>query len=299
MDINVIGVPIFYGADKRGPEYAPAKLRDKNLIPVLSKHNHKVYDCGNLHVPEIKEYNKFYTHHNLKYVESIVEVNTNLAHMVYASLKGNSFPLIVGGDHSVGLGSISGVSKACKKFAVVWMDAHTDINTEDTSGSGNMHGMPLAGAMGIGYKDAINVYFEGQKVSPENVFILGARDIDEGEKELIKERNLNVYSPEEIREKGIDNLIDEIVQKLKEQGIEAIHLSFDMDFIDAKYVPGTGTPVGEGMNVEETKSIIKRLVETAMIKSMDFVELNTLLDRNDVTADLAIDLLDWTFKHIR
>lgn len=299
MDINLIGVPIFYGADKRGPEYAPAKLRDKNIVSVLSKHNHKIYDLGNLNIPEIKEYNKFYSHHNLKYLEAIVDVNTNLAHMVYTSLKAESFPLIIGGDHSVGLGSISGVSKAYNNFAVIWMDAHADINTQDTSGSGNIHGMPLAEAMGLGYNDLVNVYFEGRKVLPENVFILGARDLDDGEKELIKEKNLNVYSPETIREKGLENIVSEIVEELKDRNIEAVHLSFDMDFIDAKYVPGTGTPVSEGMNVEETKVLIKSIVESNLVKSMDFVELNTLLDKDDITADLAIDLLDWTFKHMK
>ncbi|WZL72201.1 arginase [Clostridiaceae bacterium 35-E11] len=299
MDINLIGVPVFYGADKRGPEHAPAKLRDKHIISTLTKYNHKVYDCGNLHVPEIKEYNKFSCHHNLKYLKPIVEVNTNLAHMVYTSLKAESFPLIIGGDHSVGLGSISGISKAFKNIAVIWMDAHGDINTHNTSGSGNIHGMPLAMAMGLGHHDLNNVYFEGQKIASENIFILGARDLDEGEKQLIHEKNLNVYSVEKIRKKGVKKVVHEIIQDLKNKNIEAIHLSFDMDFIDAKYVPGTGTPVHEGMNIEETKDLLKSFAESNLIKSMDFVELNTLLDRNDVTATLAIDLLDWTFKHIR
>ncbi|QZY55652.1 arginase [Crassaminicella profunda] len=298
MDINLIGVPIFYGADKRGPEFGPAKLREKHIVSVLSKHNHKVYDFGDVYVPEVKEYNKYYEHANMKYSKTIEEVNTNLAQMVYSSLKAKSFPLVIGGDHSVGLGSIAGVSKNSKNFAVVWMDAHGDINTEDTSESGNIHGMPLAKAMGIGNTNLKDLYFEGQKVSPENVFIIGARDLDSGEKKLIKEKNLKVYGVEKIRKKGIENVVNEIFQELKDRNIEAIHLSFDMDFIDEKYVPGTGTPVDEGMNIEETKTFLKCLAETNLIKSMDFVELNTLLDRKDMTAQLAIDLLDWTFKYM-
>lgn len=298
MDINIIGVPIYYGADRRGVEYGPEKLREKKLSSVLRKHNHKVYDCGNINVPEIKDYNKFYSHENLKYLEPIIEVNTNLAHMVYTSLKAECFPLIIGGDHSIGLGSISGVSRTYKNFAVIWMDAHGDINTHDTSESGNIHGMPLAKAMNVGYKDLTNVYFEGQKVSPENVFILGARDLDQGELKLIREKDLNIYSADEINEKGIDVVIQQVMDILKEKNIEAIHLSFDLDFIDAKYVPGTGTPVSNGVDVEDTKKALKILAESKLIKSMDFVELNALLDKNDVTADLAIDLLDWTFKHI-
>lgn len=298
MDINIIGVPIYYGADKRGPEYGPDKLREKNVLNILSKHNHKVYDLGNIHVPEIKDYNKFYSHANLKYLDAIVEVNKNLAHAVYSSLKSESFPLVIGGDHSVGLGSISGVSRAYNNFAVIWMDAHGDINTHDTSGSGNIHGMPLAKAMNVGYRDLTNVYFEGQKVNPENVFILGARDLDAGEIELIDKLNLNVFSADEINERGIHAVIEQVMDTLKAKNIEAVHLSFDLDFIDAKYVPGTGTPVSEGVSVEDTKKALKMLAESKMIKSMDFVELNVLLDKNDTTADLAINLLDWTFKYM-
>ncbi len=298
MDINIIGVPIYYGADKRGAEYGPEKLREKKVSSILCKHNHKVYDLGDMHIPEVKDYNKFYSHANLKYLETIVEVNKNLAHTVYSSLKAESFPLIIGGDHSVALGSISGVSRAHKNFAVIWMDAHGDINTHDTSGSGNIHGMPLAKLMNVGYKDLTNVYFEGQKVNPENVFILGARDLDPGEIELIKEMKLNVYSADQINEQGINTVIGQVMDTLKAKNIEAIHLSFDLDFIDAQYVPGTGTPVSVGVNVEDTKHALKMLAESKMIKSMDFVELNVLLDKNDITADLAIDLLDWTFKHM-
>lgn len=299
MDINIIGVPIYYGADKRGPEYGPQKLRDKNIVKVLSKHNHNVYDLGNIFVPEVKEYNKFYSHSNMKYLEAIAQVNNNLAHAVYSSLKTDNFPLVVGGDHSIGLGSISGVSKTYgDNFAVIWMDAHGDINTHDTSGSGNIHGMPLAKAMGLGHSDLTNLYFEGRKVDPKNVFIVGARDLDKGELDLITREKLNVYTSDQINEKGIENITSEILQKLKDRNIDNVHLSFDLDFIDAKFVPGTGTPVHNGVSVEDTKTILKTLAQSKLIKSMDFVELNTLLDKNDVTADLAIDLLDWTFKHM-
>ena len=298
VDINVIGVPVYYGADKRGVEYGPAKLREKKLSSILGKHNHKVYDLGDIHVPEVKEYDKFHSHSNLKYLDTIVEISKNLAHTVYSSLKAESFPLVIGGDHSLALGSISGVSRANKDFAVIWMDAHGDINTHDTSGSGNIHGMPLAKAMNVGHEDLTNVYFAGQKVNPENVFILGARDLDLGEIDLINELKLNVYSADEIIERGINIVVQEVIDKLKARNIQSVHLSFDLDFIDAKYVPGTGTPVSDGVDIDDTKEALKMLAETKLIKSMDFVELNVLLDKNDVTAELAIDLLDWTFEHM-
>lgn len=299
MDINVIGVPMYYGADRRGVEYGPEKLREKKVVSVLAKHDNKVYDMGNIYVPEVKDYNKFYSHSNLKYLETIVEVNNNLAHAVYSSLKAESFPLVIGGDHSVALGSISGVSRAKDNFAVIWMDAHGDINTHDTSGSGNIHGMPLAKLMNIGYKDLTDLYFKGQKVKPENVFILGARDLDPGEVELIERMKLNVFSAKDINDKGISTVIQQVLETIKANNVQDIHLSFDLDFIDSRYVPGTGTPVADGISVEDTKVALKALAETKMIGSMDFVELNALLDKNDTTADLAIDLLDWTFKHMK
>lgn len=298
MNINVIGAPVFYGADRKGPEFGPDKLREKKLSAVLSQHGHVVYDMGNLHIPEVKEYNKFYAHENMKYLDAIVEINTNLAHSVYAALQTGSFPLTIGGDHSVGLGSISGVSKASDNFAVIWMDAHGDINTHDTSESGNIHGMPLAKAMGFGYEELTNVYFDGRKVAPENVFIVGARDLDTGELELISSKKLNVFTADDILDQGIEAIFEKISTQIKARNIDHIHLSFDLDFIDAAFVPGTGTPVGNGICVEDTRNMLRSIATTGKLKSMDFVELNVLLDRNDMTSNLAIDLLDWTFRHL-
>ncbi len=299
MDISIIGVPIFYGADKRGPEYGPDKLREKKVVEIIGKHNHRVFDFGDLYVPSVKEYNKFFSHPNMKYLEPIVQVNNNLAHLVYSSIKAGSFPLILGGDHSLGLGSVAGVSRAFDNFAVVWVDAHGDINTPETSESGNVHGMSLAKAMGIGFPDLTDVYYKGQKVKNENVFIIGARDLDKGEYDLIKKEHLHVYTAKRIHEYGIQHVVNEVLTDIKARNIQTIHLSFDLDFIDAKLVPGTGTPVPEGMTIEEAETLLKMFADTKLVKSMDFVELNPLLDRNDATADIAIDLLDWTFKHMQ
>lgn len=298
MDISIIGVPIFYGADRKGPEFGPAKLREKKIVEVIGKNNHRVFDFGDLFVPVVKEYNKFFSHPNMKYLDPIIQVNNNLAHIVYSSIKGGSFPLVLGGDHSIGLGSIAGVSRAYNNFAVVWVDAHGDINTFATSESGNVHGMSLAKAMGVGYDDLTDVYFKGKKVENQNVFIVGARDLDPGEYDLIKKENLHVYTTKRIQEKGIEHVVGEVLRDLKERNIDTIHLSFDIDFIDAKFVPGTGTAVANGPSIEDARTVLKMLAETKLVKSMDFVELNPLLDKNDITADLAIDLLDWTFKHM-
>lgn len=299
MDISIIGVPIFYGADKQGPQFGPKKLREKNIVEVIGKHNHRVFDLGDLFVPVVEEYNKFFSHPKMKYLEPILQVNNNLAHLVYSSIKGGSFPLVIGGDHSIGLGSIAGVSRAYENFAVIWVDAHGDINTHKTSESGNVHGMSLAKAMGLGYDDLTDVYFKGIKVKKENVFILGARDLDPGEYDFIKSEKLNVFTTKRIQEKGIQHVLEEVLQNIAEKNIDTVHLSFDIDFIDGSLVPGTGTAVENGPSVDDAKVVLKTLIQSRLIKSMDFVELNPLLDKDDVTANIAIDLIDYTFSYLK
>lgn len=298
MNVSLIGVPVKYGADREGVQYGPEKLRQKGIIDVVRKHGKNVFDLGNLYIPNVLENNKYAHHKKIKYLKEIVEMNTNLAHLVYSSLKADSFPFIFGGDHSLGLGSISGSSKYFNNLAVIWIDAHGDINTDDTSPSGNPHGMPLGAALGYGEPSLVNIYFNGPKVKPENTFIVGARDLDQGEIELADRINLNLITMEKINERGLEAVIDDIVAKIKASKVDAIHLSFDIDMLDKKIVPGTGTPVDGGFTIEETKTLLKSFIETKLVKSMDFVELNPHLDRDDVTADLCIDLIDWIFEYL-
>lgn len=298
MDINLIGVPIFFGCDKKGVDLAPNKLREKNIAQIIKNNNHTVYDLGNLYVPEKKDCDKFLAHKNMKYIDSIIDVNTNLAHTVYSSLKSESFPLVIGGDHSLGLGSISGASKYYNNLAVIWVDAHGDINTHETSPSGNVHGMPLAAAMGIGHDSLTKLYFEDRKVNPKNVFIIGARDLDAGELQLIEDHKLNVYTTEEVQKRGVENILNDIKEILIKNKVDAVHLSFDIDSIDPKFLPGTGTPVDNGLTVNECKFILKYLLETRLIKSMDFVELNTELDKGNDTIELCVEIIDYISKYL-
>ena len=299
MNVNIIGVPLFLGCDIKGVDFGPEKLREKDIFKVISKNNHTVCDLGNIYIEDIPEEKKYKSHPNMKYLQPIVDVNQTLAQKVYSSLSSNKFPFVVGGDHSLGIGSISGASKYYKNLAVIWVDAHADINTPETSPSGNIHGMPLAAAMGLGYKSLTNLYFDGIKVAPENVFIIGARDLDEGEKSLIKDMNLTVYSTDDVRNLGIEKILKDIYGTLIKNGIDAVHLSFDIDCLDSELVPGTGTPVRDGMTVTQVKYLLKFLMKTNLIKSLDFVELNSKLDKNDSTANLVIDLIDWTFKYLQ
>lgn len=298
MNINLIGVPLYYGSDKKGADLGPDKIRENNVMDIFQKYNHNAYDLGNIFVPKVSDEDKFLFNNKMKFLKPIVDVTTNLAEEVYTSMFSGNFPFIVGGDHSLGLGSISGASKFYDNLAVVWVDAHGDINTDKTTESGNVHGMPLAAAMGIGSPDLTNVYYSGRKVKPENVFIIGARDLDEGEYKLISDKKLNVYSTKDINKLGIKAILSDVQKKLTQNSVEAVHLSFDIDCIDKALVPGTGTPVSDGMSIEEGKYLIEYLMKTGLIKSMDLVEFNPLLDKNNQTLKVVMDLIDCTFKSI-
>ena len=296
MDISLIGVPIMYGCDREGAQYGPNKLRDKGILKAMKKHKNSVYDFGNLYIPEIPVSEKYTFNEKVKYLKPIVDMNNNLSHLVYSALSAKSFPFVVGGDHSLGLGSISGSSRFYNNLAVIWIDAHGDINTYETSPSSNAHGMPLSAALGIGETSLVNVYYDGAKVKPENVYIIGARDLDKGEIQLAKDLNLNLYTMDSIKKMGLETVIEEILKNIKSSNIDGVHLSFDIDVLDKSLVPGTGTPVDNGFSIEEAKKVLEKFLATGLIKSMDFVELNPLLDIDDTTVHLCIDLIDWIFK---
>lgn len=299
MKVSLIGVPIYFGSDIKGVDFGPDKLREKNIEDIIARNNHVVYDLGNIYVNPAFYHKKYNIHPNMKYLEPIVKINTNLAHQVYSSLTSSSFPFVVGGDHSLGLGSISGASKYYKNLAVIWVDAHGDINTHETSPSGNIHGMPLAAAMGIGSSQLTDLYFKGAKVSPENVFVIGARELDKGEIKLINDVNLKVYSTDEINKRGMYIILKEVMKSIFNNGVDAVHLSFDIDCLDSELVPGTGTPVKCGMSINQIKYLLEYLMKTNLVKSLDFVEFNSFLDKNDSTANLVVDLIDWTFKYLK
>lgn len=290
MDVSLFGVPIMYGCDQEGVQYGPAKLRNKRIIETIKKHSHRVYDLGSLYIPKVPESKKYEYHKKIKYLKPIVDMNNNLAHLVYSVLSSKSFPFIIGGDHSLALGTISGSSKFYNNLAVIWIDAHGDINTQETSPSGNTHGMSLASAIGIGEPSLVNVYYNGPKVKPENVYIIGARELDKGEIQLAKDLNLNLYTMDSINNIGLEKVIEQVLNRI---------YSSNIDVLDKSLVPGTGTPVANGLSTEEAKKILEKFLNTGLIKSMDFVELNPVLDKNNMTADLCIDLIDWIFKVIK
>lgn len=301
MIIDLIGVPISYGSGKDGANDGPMALREADLISLAEKTDLDIYDLGDIFVPNLKEEDKYKYHQKLKFLDPIAQINKNLAEVVYLSLKAGHFPITIGGDHSIGIGSIAGASKAYNNldnFAVVWIDAHGDINTDDSSPSGNIHGMPLAASMNEGHEKLTNVFFNGMKVKPENVYIIGTRDVDSGEYELAEKLKLNHYEMVEVRQKGIEETIYEVIQKINDSGIKNVHLSFDIDAMDPSVTPATGTPVAGGFNMEEGEFVLSKLINTGLVKSLDFVELNPRLKNPELTIKSCLELMKVIFKSI-
>lgn len=298
MNISLIGVPITYGCSLDGAQYGPAKLRQNKIIDLIKQNGHVAYDLGDIVVPNVPKEEKYSGHKNIKYLHPVTEVNTNLAHKVYCSLKGETFPFIMGGDHSIGMGSIAGSSKYFNEMAVIWIDAHTDVNTHETSPSGNPHGMPLSASIGEGHPNFTNIYYNGQKVKPENVFIIGARSIDGGEIDFVRKLGVGVYTMKSIREMGLKNVLEEVIRKIKSSNVDGVHLSFDIDVLEPSLVPGTGTPEPDGFSLDEGKFTIERLLKEKFVTSMDFVELNPTLDDSETTIKTCMEILDHTFKYL-
>ncbi|MGG7142571.1 arginase [Clostridium nigeriense] len=291
MNISIIDMPLFYGCDNPGVEKGPRILRENNLLDIFNK-SHEVCDMGEVHVKNVSSNDKYAANAKMKYLDEVVRSNIGLADKVYESLKNSSLPLTIGGDHALAIGSIAGASKFFEEdLAVVWVDAHGDMNTLETSPSGNIHGMPLASSMGIGHEQLTNLYSPSQKVKPENVFLLGCRDLDLGELELIKEYNLNVWTMKDIKTKGIKVVLTELLEAIKKNNVNNIHFSFDIDSLDPSYVPGTGTPVEDGLSFSEGKEVIESIINTSLVRSMDFVEFNPDLDNNQKTLETCLELL--------
>lgn len=300
MKIDLIGVPVNYGCDRYGAQFGPSILRKNKIVELIKNEGFNVFDKGDISIPIVSVEDKYSSHTKLKYLNPIVHYNNRLAYEVNSSLDDGAFPLVIGGDHSLGMGSIAGASNYFDEIAVIWIDAHGDINTVDTSPSGNIHGMPLAASMNIGYSLLTNIYYNGQKVKPENVYIIGARDLDPGEIKLARDINLNLYTMDDIRKFGLNNIIETIINNINNSNIDGVHLSFDIDALDKRLVPGTGTPVENGFNLDEGKELFSKFIGAGFITSMDFVELNPLLDDVDnKTVKNCLELLKHIFSVLK
>lgn len=298
MKINVIKVPVMYGSSKSGVEYGPRKIEEMGLYDLIKKYGFEINNINEIYIPIASETNKLDKNTLIKYHDENLEINKNLAKTVDVCTKNTPITLILGGDHVLGLGSIMGSIQNSENLGVFWIDAHCDINTEHTSFTKNAHGMPLAFACGLGDSQFTKIYKE-KKLNPENIFIIGARDIDVGEYEICDKYRVNLFDMPKIHENGLENIIKKAVMEVENKKIDKLHLSIDVDSLDKKYVPGTGTPVEDGFNIEQLKFIIKNIIATKKVHSIDVVELNPRIDNNNQTANYTMEIITCILESLK
>lgn len=275
------------GADRRGVDMGPSAIRYAGMQSRLEKLGYEVKDLGDLTVPRPDSYTT--NDRQLKYLPQIVEVSEKLADTVAKEVKEGFFPLVIGGDHSIAIGTIAGVAQTYKNLGVIWFDAHGDLNTAESTPSGNIHGMPLAISLGLGHPDLVNVGGYQPKIKPENVVIIGARSLDPGEREYIKEQGIKVYTMHEIDRMGMAAVMEEAISHVT-RGTDGVHLSLDLDALDPNDAPGVGTPVIGGITYRESHLAMEILADANILTSAEVVEVNPILDRGNKTAQVAVAL---------
>lgn len=290
--VTIIGFPIDLGSGRRGVDMGPSALRIAGLESKLKQLGYKVEDTGDINI-EIMERQKV-SNSKLKYLDEILKTSKMLAARVEKVLEQKKFPLCIGGDHSMALGTIAGISSYCNKnnltLGVIWIDAHTDLNTDETTPSGNIHGMPLAASMGLGYPDLVNLYGFTPKLKPENCAVIAARSIDPQERLNIKKLGVNVYTMSDVDKLGIHRIISRVLKQFREK-VDHIHVSFDVDSIDPNFAPGVGTPVPGGLNYREAHLLMESIAECGCMSSLEVAEVNPILDMHNSSAVFAADLV--------
>ncbi|HEY0566176.1 MAG TPA: arginase [Terriglobales bacterium] len=290
--IRVIGVPLDLGQSRRGVDMGPSAVRVAGLEARLETLGHIVEDGGNVGVAIAETKSSGDPH--AKYLKEITKTCTSHAELVVKTLDEDMIPLVLGGDHSVAAGTVSGVAEYYRregeKIGLIWIDAHSDINTPDTSPSGNVHGMPLAAILGIGVPDLSNIFGWAPKVDPENVVIVGVRDIDANERENIRRSGVTeIYTMRDIDERGMRTVMEEALRTAG-RGTCGYHISLDMDWIDPEDAPGVGTPVRGGATYREAHLAMEIIADHGRMTSFEIVEVNPVIDEHNQTADLAVEL---------
>jgi arginase len=300
-NIRVIGVPSDLGASRRGVDMGPSALRIAHIGPRLGQLGYDIEDVGNVPVA-VREAIRQPQATGLRYLPEIVEYSKAVKEVTYQALKDGKLPLVLGGDHSLAMGSIAGVTKFYaeqkKKIGVIWLDAHGDINTPETSASGNIHGMPLAVSLGVGHKDLLEISENTPMVDPSRAVLIGIRDLDPGEQRTIREMGVRAFTMRDIDEMGMRAVVQEAI-KIATNGTEGFHLSFDVDSMDPSVAGGVGTPVRGGFTYREGHLAMEILHDSGKMLAMDITEVNPVLDSSNQTADLAVEMALSAFgKHI-
>ena len=292
--VSLIGVPTDVGAGTRGARMGPEALRVAGLTQAIEAFGHDVRDCGNLSGPP----NPWQPAVNgYRHLPEVAAWNQTLHNATLAELQQNRLPIMLGGDHCLGLGSISAVARHCKaigkKLRVLWLDAHADFNTATLTPSGNIHGMPVACLCGHGPAELVDMGGPGHRLSPKDIRQIGIRSVDEGEKRMLAEWGIEVFDMRYIDEMGMRHTM-ELALALVDANTH-LHVSLDVDFLDPDIAPGVGTTVRGGPTYREAQLCMEMIADTGRLASLDVVELNPALDVRNLTAELAVDLIESLF----
>ena len=287
--VRLIGVPLDLGAARRGVDMGPSALRIAELTSTLKRLGHQVADDGNISVPQRET-----LAHSEGELEKITEVCRELAVHTAGAIRNGEFPLVLGGDHSLAAGSVAGVATAFAKrgerIGVIWLDAHGDLNTPETSNSGNVHGMPAAHLLGEGDASMSTLATPAPALLPENIVYVGLRDLDPAERELILRRGIKAFTMRNIDERGLTAVMTDAIDHVS-RGTAGIYLSCDADWVDPSEAPGVGTPVPGGATFREAHLAMEMLADSGLLVGMDFVEINPVLDRVNRSARLGVQLI--------
>jgi arginase len=290
--VRVIGFPMDLGAGRRGVDMGPSALRIAGVGDKLTALGYTVLDSGDVDIKtaEIQDI----ANPRLRYLPEITHACTVLADEVESALDNDEFPLVLGGDHSMAIGTIAGIAAHCKKnnkrLGVIWIDAHSDINLPDTSPSGNIHGMPVAVSLGLGAPELTKIGGDFVKLHPHEIVMIGLRSVDEGERELIKKLKIESYTMADVDKQGIHRIIAKVLSSMRAK-VDHLHVSFDLDSVDPMFASGVGTPVPGGLTYREAHLIMEAIADTGYMASMEVAEVNPILDNKNASAEAAAELI--------
>lgn len=290
--IGIIGVPLDLGAGRRGVDMGPSAIRVARLNQRLEDLGYEVSDLGNIAVeqPEAAPVGR----QQARYLAQIARTTKRLARRVEQVLDEGRFPLVLGGDHSVAVGTVAGLARHWRRqhrrIGIIWIDAHADMNTPETSPSGNVHGMPLACCVGMGPRALTHLAGFAPLVEPQSVALVGVRDVDQLEKPHVRQSGVRAFTMRHIDERGVLAIIREAIA-IAGEGTAGIHVSLDMDVVDPQEAPGVGTPVRGGLTYREAHLVMEVLCDAGLLVSMEVVEVNPILDDSNRTAVLAVELI--------
>ncbi len=296
MIVHVMGVPMDLGSGRRGVDMGPSAIRIAGVAQRLTELGHKVVDEGDIVIKNMEELKV--GNERARYLPEIARASAIIARKTERIMGLGHFPLLLGGDHSIAVGTISGIAAFARgqgaRVGVLWIDAHGDINTPETSPSGNIHGMPLAVVLGYGPPELTSIGGPPPKVDPANVALVGIRSLDAGEKKRLKETGVQVHTMADIDRHGVHRVMKKAISQATD-GTDFVHVSMDLDAVDPAVAPGVGTPVKGGLDYREAHLVMELIADAGVMTSLELVEVNPILDQHNASAEFAVELVQSAF----